>query len=137
MMANPTEADLKPGYKSVESPKSHHTGGTGLSGGDVFVDGNPNYQITRGSDIGTGAGGIGTGKHHHSGLGDSSTRDSGYSDGNTSGLGSGRGNEYSNENTRTGVTGDENLTGGRAAGTDGLPSSHYDRSGASHSHPQY
>jgi len=60
-----------------------------------------------------------------------STRDSSYSDGNTSGLGSGRGNEYSNENTRTGVTGDENLTGGRAAGTDGLPSSNYDRSGAS------
>ena len=70
MMANPTEADLKPGYKSVESPKSHHTGGADLSGGDVFVDGNPNYQITRGSDIGTRAGGIGTGKHHHSGLGD-------------------------------------------------------------------
>ena len=30
-MTNPTEADLKPGYKSVESSKSHHTGGTGLS----------------------------------------------------------------------------------------------------------
>ena len=67
-MANPAEADLKPGYKSVESPKSHHTGGTGLSGGDVFVDGNPNYQITRGSDIGTGL--------EVSGLANTATQDS-------------------------------------------------------------
>ena len=111
MQREQTEADLNPDQVGVEGPKSHHTGGTGLSGQEPFTDRFEGHELGHGSSGHTGTSGVGSG---------------------TSGVGSGMTGRHQGEldDTRGEYESGDRL-GGRTAGTDGLPRSNFDKSGAS------